>query len=157
MATPPASNTFGFPTDLVAAITDEAALDADRVGQFLQSCGLRVSPDRPIRLPSSFLMDLGAALRLLDWEQAGIRVHLDAGLPTAEQLLCDILESVTGVRSSPSTLPLGTLTCRVVALFAERFSWHGRKELAADVIVDEADEEDILETLADFLWKNRPR
>jgi hypothetical protein len=58
-------STAEFPAALVAAVAGEADLDAGRVGLFLQALGLEASPARPIRLPASFLLELGAALRLL--------------------------------------------------------------------------------------------
>jgi hypothetical protein len=43
-----------------------------------------------------------------------------------------------------------------MVLFVERFAWKARDELDADVALHEADEEQILEALADFLWNHRP-
>ena len=145
MATLSSSQPDEFPPDLIAAISDDAARDADRVGQFLHSCGLQGSRDRPLRLPGNILLDLGAALRLLAWEQNGIRVHVDAGLPPAGEVLRDVLQGVTDALTQPFSAAPCTLACRVMALFAERFSWHGRKELNADVTLDECTTKPFLE------------
>ena len=157
MANLSAFDTHRFPTELVAVLAADAVLDAECVGQFLQACGLRGSRDRPIRLPSGVLLELAAVLRVLEWEQNGIRVHLDAGLPSADELVDDLLQRLKRAMSNSSTSPVGTLIYHVVKLSVERMSWHGRRELAAEVALDDADEDALLEALADFLWKNRPR
>ena len=77
MATPSYPTSLSqFPPDLVQAVAEDAAADADRVGQFLDALGLRPTGDgaapAPLRLPSSFLIGLGAAMRLLAWEQRGL-------------------------------------------------------------------------------------
>jgi hypothetical protein len=157
MATPALPHIPELPDALVAAVAEDAARDADRVGLFLQARGLAGSPQRPARLPAAFLLELAAALRLLAWEQAGLRAHLDAaGLPPAAQALRDLFLAATGRLPGPPASPAGTLAYRVTALFAERFAWDARGELGAEVALGEADEDALLEALADFLWQHRP-
>jgi hypothetical protein len=143
------------PAELVEATAREAARDADRVGQLLHELGFVPSPGRPVRLPAAFLLDLGAALRLLAWEQGGLHVHRDAGLPPAEQALHDafgLLAPKSGAEPRHSV----ELSRKVVALFAERFAWLGRHDLDADVMLDDhVDEDDLVGALAELLWKAR--
>jgi hypothetical protein len=156
MATPAYPHIPGVPDALVAAVAEDAGRDADRVGRFLQALGLAGSPRRPARLPAAFLLELAAALRLLAWEQAGLRAHLDAGLPPAAQALRELFLAATGRLPGPPASPAGTLAYRVTALFAERFAWDAQGELGAEVALGEADEDALLEALADFLWQHRP-
>jgi hypothetical protein len=143
-----------IPADLLDSLVREAELDAHRVAVFLSVLGIAADPDRPIRLPRGSLLALGAALRLLEWEDNGLNVHRDAGLPPAHQALLDALRSLN---SGADDEARGThhLSRRVVALFAERLAWHGRRELDADVALDELDDEAMLEALAEFLWASR--
>jgi hypothetical protein len=43
----------------------------------------------------------------------------------------------------------------VVRLFAERFAWHARRDLGADVALDTLDDDAALDALAEFLWAVR--
>ena len=72
-----------LPRDLINAVTRDAEADADRVGAFLDALGLRPPPGQVLPLSAAFLLDLGAALRLFRWEQAGLQPHEVAGLPSA--------------------------------------------------------------------------
>jgi hypothetical protein len=146
-----------LPPDLIRAVAQEGARDAVRVAHFLDA--LAQTPagqslgQRPVRLPADFLLGLGAALRLLLWERNGIRVHLDAGLPPARDALRDVFRSVIDPEVAART---ATLPSRVSALFVDRFAWTGRLELEADVTLGEAQEEALLDALAEFLWVHRP-
>ena len=67
--------------DLVDASAREAARDAENAAMFLRELGFVPSVDRPVRLPPRFLLQLGAALRLLVWESSGLLVHQDPARP----------------------------------------------------------------------------
>src|SRR5262245_66603975 len=82
-----------FPADLLQAVAQHAAADAERVVRFLDASGLRATRPGtgvPSALPTFFLMGLGAALRLLLWEEAGLHAHRDAGLPSAQEALREV-------------------------------------------------------------------
>ena len=115
-----------IPDELVEAMAREAARDAENVAVFLRELGFTPSDDRPVRLPAAFLLDLGAALRLLMWESSGLRVHQDSGLPGAERAIIDAFGHLDAT-AEVEALPPVELPRRVVALFADRFAWHGRR------------------------------
>ncbi len=140
------------PPDLVQAAADEAERDADRVGLLLTTLGLKPS----IRLPVDFLLALGAALRLCHWEQNRIDLHLRAGLPPARQAVDEVFRTAAGNAAPGAAERSRNLADRVAALFVERFAWSGRAELGADLTLEPADEDALLDGLADFLWANRP-
>jgi len=144
------------PAELVTAIAEDADRDADRVGLFLRRLGLEGSAHGPLLLPASFLLNLGAALRLLDWELRGLRVHIEEGLPSAQEAVRAAFLAVSAQSNAPISTT-GMLAYRVMTLFIERFAWNARKELDAQVTLEEADEDRILEELADYLWEHCPR
>jgi hypothetical protein len=43
----------------------------------------------------------------------------------------------------------------VLRLAVERFAWHGQRDLAADVAVDDLADDAALEALAEYLWAGR--
>ena len=136
----------------------DAACDADRVAAFLGQLGLRPPPGQVLPLPAAFLLDLGAALRLLVWEEAGLQPHEVPDCPGGKQALHDILGSLSAYATGDKRRDApATLIPRVLAAFVDHFAWHRRAELNADLTLAEADEEAILEALADFLWTHRPR
>jgi hypothetical protein len=149
-----------FPHDLLQAVAEDAADDADRVGQFLDALGLRPNGQgaarAPLRLPTFFLVGLAAALRLGEWEQRGLRAHLDAGLPSAAEATGEVFRAVEAPEPLAAKEQAATrLACRVLAVFVERMAWDGRPLLGADLELGEADEDALVDALADFLWAHR--
>ena len=148
-----------FHPDLIRAVKGDAERDADLVGAFLAVTGLAPSGRRPqgapLALPGDCLLRLGAALRLSLWEQLGIRVHLDHGLPPARQALIDVLRTATGQAEAEAAERARSLAGRVLALSVAHFGWAGRIELGADVVLGAADQEQLLEELAAYLWRHR--
>jgi hypothetical protein len=147
------------PPELVHSLTADASEDADNVGLFLGYLGLAPSdpngPDPPICFPAWFLVELAAALRIWLWEASGLRIHLDAGLaPARESLLsvfCRAKEVANGHASSNAT----PLMNNVIELSINRLAWSARRDLGAEVVLGEADEDTIVETLANLIWKHR--
>jgi hypothetical protein len=149
-----------FHPDLIRAVKGDAERDADLVGAFLDVAGLAPSGRRPqgapLALPGDCLLRLAAALRLSLWEQLGIRVHLDHGLPPARQALLDVLRTATGQAEAEAAERARSLASRVMVLSVEHFAWVARVELGAELTLGPADEDALLEGLADFLWAHRP-
>jgi hypothetical protein len=139
-----------FPDELVAAVVFEAQRDADKVCVFLRHLGVTCTVETLMRLPVVFLRDLGAALRLLVWEHAGLRVHLEVGLPPAREALENVLRSVVSPRRLPADFAL-----RVVGLVIDRFAWDAPHAFGADVALDFLPDDDALDALAEFFWAHR--
>ena len=142
---------LNLPNDLVRFVADDAARDANRVAIFLDVLGLQACPSKPITLPAGFLLDLGAALRLLLWERNGLRVHRDAGLPSAHEAIVSTFKGIT----NPNSCAWGELSLRVLVLSVEHFAWSARFELEADILLDTPEEEAALDAMAQFLWDHR--
>jgi hypothetical protein len=141
-----------FPVEMVAAVAANAERDAECVGQFLNHLGLTATPEKPLSLPRGFLLHLGSALRLLIWEARGFFFHSEAGLPDARQAICDSFRLLSDPDGDATPFCIA-----VLRLSIERFGWSGPPELGADVALGEAEEELLLEALADFLWAQHRR
>ena len=159
-AAPSESPINRFPPGLLQAVKHAAADDADRVAQFLDALGLRPTGPgaarAPLRLPTFFLVGLGAVTRLREWEQRGLRAHCDAGLPPADEALREVFRAVEAPEPLAAKEQAATrLACRVLAVFVERMAWDGRPLLGADLELGEADEDALVDALSKFLWLNR--
>jgi len=150
MDTEPTSSLSAFPTELVNAVTTDAARDADAVGLFLHEIGLAASPEQPRQLPLRFLLHLAAALRLLAWETQGFCFHHAAGLPPARQAIHEAFRTLHDPDANPRELCIS-----VLRLTLERFAWNGPRDLNADIALDDLSDEAALDVLAEFLWACR--
>ena len=149
-----------LPTELVPAIARDAADDAQRVADFLDALGRRPTgegADRaPLRLPCYVLVFLAAALRLWVWEQGGLFAHRDAGLPSADEAVRDLSQALLAPDAlADKEMAARRLLRRVLCVFAARLAWGGRALLGADLELGEAEEDALVDALADFLWANR--
>ena len=140
-----------LPPELIRSVAEDAASDADRAAFFLSEVGLALLPGQARRLPAHFLLDLGAAMRLLIWEQAGLTIHLEAGLPCAREATLQVFrEALPEAGGSTSWLAQA-----VFRLSVDRLAWSGRRDLDADILLDMPDEDALVEVMARFLWANR--
>jgi hypothetical protein len=139
-----------FPPEMIAVVAADAARDADRVCLFLDFLGLPGNPEKPRPMPAAFLLHLGAALRLLIWESEGF-CDRTAGLPEARQAILDAFQSLHDPKADPAELCV-----TVIRHSVERFAWNGRRDLNADVALDDLTGDDgALDALAEFLWASR--
>jgi hypothetical protein len=159
MALSSSSSSTGLPTELLNPAEDEAARDADLVGKFLAALGFNTNGDRihrpQLRLPEWFLLELGATLRLVIWEHSGIQLHREAGLPTAQELLRGIFLRLMSPPGRAGTMQDTPLTARVARFFVDNFAWSGRRDLNADVLLGDADEDGLVDMLASLIWTYR--
>jgi len=145
------------PPELVAAATRDAERDADALISFLGDLGFRrPGPDEPpVRLPAGLLLGLGAAMRLLIWESNGVHVHREAGIPSAYEVLCDVFRrAAEPVQDGPDPV-IASLCVRVFNLAVRHFAWEGQPILGADVLLGEADEDALIDSLAQLCWACR--
>jgi hypothetical protein len=139
-----------FPPDMVNAVSAAAARDADAVGLFLRERGLTGTPEKPLKLPAGFLLELAAALRLSAWETQGFSFHHAAGLPRADQAIRDVLHAFVDLDGKP------TQRCSAVLRLAmEHLAWIGLSDWNADIALEDLGDETALDVLAEFLWTHR--
>src|SRR4051812_4778876 len=141
-----------FPTDLVDRVVGQAAEDADRVAGLLGAMGLAPPPGEVRRVPAEFLLDLGAASRLIAWEAQGLTMHIEAGLPSAKQALLDALQNFLKRRSDPSA-PHSSLGADLLAFVVQRLAWRGPACLGAEILLDVPDEDVLIDAVARILWR----
>lgn len=147
-------------TELIETIISDAMFMASLTAQYLEQ--LDILPSRkqlqnnPVAFPPEFLLELAAVLRLALWERAGLRDHLDSGLPPAEQAWAalfarfGLLPQEVCATESESGLKM-----RVFETTFRQLAHAGRGELNADIVLREPEETILLEALADYLWTHR--
>jgi hypothetical protein len=142
---------------MVRAAIAYAEADADLVGMFLREyCGLPCSPEGPLELPADHLMDLAAALRLWVWESAGLDPREVAGLPDFRSAIREVALQRRSAPGDPApTRRPGELSRDVLNACFDRFAWRGRIDFGADLVLDDADEDVLVEALARLVWANR--
>jgi hypothetical protein len=143
-----------FPPELVQFATQEAKRDAVRAGAFLYALGIAKRPGPPVELPADFLLNLGALLRLLEWERNGISVHQEAGLSAAKAAEQEMLQRMVS-RIGKKPKPDLWLSNAVFGLLIENFAWTAQQNLQADIQLDFPDEDALVEAMAQFLWSQR--
>lgn len=145
---------FGaVPEELRAAVVYEAKRDAELTARFLNCLFSEFERRFPESGPagsyrglfgSDQLLALGAALRVLRWEQSGL-LRPFMGLPSAKEAVAESLQSTRFAK----------LADQVVSIFTEHFSWLAAEECGVDLLVEIADEDALAQKLAEFIWANR--
>ncbi|WP_020476088.1 hypothetical protein [Zavarzinella formosa] len=140
-------------TENLKVVILRANAAADRVGSYLRNLGLTPPPGKTRRLPGWFLIDLGSALQLLEWERSGVTDLLPGLFPPAEEFLLDtwraVRDPVIRRRRPDEALARRIMTTnRWHLAHADRVQFPG-------VVVDAADEEALADSLARFLWDMR--
>ncbi len=141
---------LGLPEEMIESVAIQAMVDAQNVCSFLRAVGLDASPESPVRVPGGFLLQLGAALRLLKWETLGLRIHKDAGLPSAKEAIREAFAKALDPAAQSTELARS-----VMRLSVERLAWAGTKELGIDVALTGELDDAALDDLADFLLANQ--
>src|SRR5262249_31255678 len=144
---------------ILASFAWNATYHANLVGHFLEVTGLipprRQRRRKPVALPTRFLLELAAVLRLAAWERQGFRGKLPIDLPTAEEAFDDLLRRRTAETPPSPNDADPPLLKQVVMTWFTCFAWNGWEELQVDVLLDADSERQLVEELADYLWKHR--
>lgn len=157
-----------LPPEQVASLAELADRAAELTATYLAELGFRGSADEPLFLPPNFLLDLGAALCLVEWDDRGLVFHRRAGLPAGRDAVLDAIaaaiRAVPGLPVPPAyrtrvVRPSGVLSVIVCRLAAEELAWAGRPLLGADIVLDAVDDAVLVEGLAQLAWhfRHRPR
>lgn len=115
--------------------------------------------------------DLAAARLLANWEELGIRTHVDAGLPTAQQ--ADEMLAQKRRRRDRSSLgqpvlnpddwfepcvidvDTNSLWCRVLLFAVDHFASSAPESVGTDIPIERGNEDAFVDELAAFLWRHR--
>jgi len=148
-----------YPLDLVQAIIHEAMTEADMVGTFLSALGLAPvgagQERKPVHMPAALLLGLGAAMRLLRWEQSGVCAHLPHNLPPSQEVICQLFGLAASPRPSELDPLARELMLRLFTVWLRWCAWSGPGLLDADFVLGDIEEDELVEVLAAFLWKHR--
>ena len=110
---------------------------------------------QPLRLPANLLLEFGAVFQLARWEQDGFTAHLDAGLPSYENAFADLVAKTEQGFGKNEVIPSDSLSFQVFRLSIDEFSWDAPAMLGIEVQLKTDSENEFVERLADFLWRNR--
>ncbi len=122
--------------------------DADLVIGFLRSAG--VEPG--CTLPETALMKLAVFCRLALWEEDGVTTGANDQLPSAHSVFMDTMDELEG--KSPQ-FDVGALLQRVHMFALHRLTWPQTSGASAFVLDDEAQSTDVLDSMAELLWRYR--
>jgi hypothetical protein len=139
-----------LPDTLVRAVVRHAQREADFLAGVLKELGLAEA-----RLPAAFLLEFAALLQLWYWEWQDLRRYLPDDVSTfaeAKKSLCDRAINSPAEFAGLDAIPLSR---HVLKIWLENFAWDAWGEFSADLIVSQTDEDQFVESLAEFLWKHR--
>jgi hypothetical protein len=144
--------------DIVDALWRETERHARRVVVFLAEFLKALPPTVPATtwaFPPSFLLDLCTGLCLLYWEDCGVTVHRDAGLPSATQLIHEAFAGLRLREDANRWSHAVQLFHDVMGLFVEHIAWHGHAELGGEFVLGQVNEDALVDVLARFAWEHR--
>lgn len=126
------------------------------------------------------LYDLGVVHQLETWEQQGFRVHIEAGLPAAEEAAAAMslkqypdvkleIERPEPVIFDEDELPYGpwpetivdirvdpdSLIARLAQFVYDHCAWSSQEMFGTTILIDFEDEDAVIDALTAFLWKYR--
>jgi hypothetical protein len=144
-----------YPPELIDRVAEMAASDADLAGHCLRTLGLAPTDGTVRSLPGDFLIEFGAAMRLIAWEVGGLN-PVEFGLPTARDAILQALQYATRRILHPgSPAPAPALAPAVFRVVVERLAWAGPRDLDAEILLEVPDEDVLIEAMARFLWARR--
>jgi hypothetical protein len=147
--------------ELIEFAVRDAYFTADLVGRYLAKARARSQSaepdDGPVKLPSSFLLELGAVLRVMYWEMHGVLSTLDPSLPRSADAFASLMQRLEDFVTGRVEKWTGDeeLHRQVFRASVARMARTGRRELNAEIVLASADANLDLHALADFLWTNR--
>lgn len=145
-----------------AFVVREAEQDAQNVAIFLR----RLDPQQqcngpPTYWPASFLIGLGAALRLLTWDLAGLTLHLESGLPHGEQAVRMVIMWCTSWKPEDRDRAVLDMVCRTIDLARKRLVWESQTLIGSPIqmnaVCDAAFEDILLTAVARYLLQNNSK
>lgn len=137
------------PTALFLAMVDRAEYLAALTAEFAQTLDSEIQQ----RLGLGNFLDLSAYLQLVAWESAGLTIHVDAGLPSAEAAARQV---AMRMRQGGATAPESTLSNQVLGFLFTHCAWQGMEILSSDIALKMDPEDDsLLDVIANLVWRNR--
>jgi hypothetical protein len=134
---------------VISAFIRDAHYLADLAVTFLEHLGLNHS-----NWNAAFLLELGAVLRIRQWEVAGIKDAIDPELPCFGDSFADLAQRL---QSEPDQFLRGEtpLLQRVVQLWWYRCAHPNNQFLNVDFVLSQLERTRLLSCVAQLLWKLR--
>jgi hypothetical protein len=143
--------------EAVVAVIVAFMRDAERMAVvtagFLEHIGPSLQGDQS-SWPAAFLLELGAVLRIHQWEAAGIKDAIDATLPCAQAALADLARRL---QTEPERFIRGDapLLLRVLSAWWLRCAHPNKQFLDVDLVLPYVERGRLLSCVAQLLWKLR--
>ncbi len=143
--------------EAVVAVITAMMRDAERMAVvtagFLDQVGPGIK-DNQSSWPPAFLLELGAVLRIHQWETAGIKDAIDATLPGYQAALADL---ASRLQTEPEPFIRGDapLLLRVLRAWWFRCAHPNRQFIDVDLVLPDAERGRLLSCVAQLLWKLR--
>jgi hypothetical protein len=155
---------LGFRPEFLDVLKRQAEAEADVCAALFQLCGLRSQDDvgnlQPVKLPLSVLLGFKLLIRLALWELNGIQAHIEAGMPTsqevAERLFPQSLSNPEEVAAFEDFIQRNSI--QSIHVLHDSTLWSAA-DSGVSLNVDfgvrfNDDDEELLELMADFLLKH---
>ncbi len=146
-----------FPAELIERVELQAAEDAEFAAALLRELGLTNSDGVSRPLPADLLLVLGAAMRLKAWEEIGLDLGSE-GLPSSTEVIQGAFEEAMARLQSQELRLLPTIPpicLSVMHVTVRMLAWTGPRDIRAEVLLHDPDEDEFVAALADYLWRNR--
>lgn len=140
----------------IYALWKRADESAALVAEVLRAMGFTSPKDSKdgVVFPRNFLLEFAAVLQLKAWELCGVRHHIDAGLPSSETAVSQLLSRAES--GQPSFKGEKTeLHFQVLHFWLEGMAWQGMEYLSTDIALGAVEEEEFLDGLAEYIWSQR--
>jgi hypothetical protein len=138
----------------IRAVARHAEYKAHLTAAVLDATGL--FPERPICLPAGYLLELAAVLELGMWERQGLRPFLNCDLPTFREAADALLARANrGPAAFDSPDDSSSLSSRLLRVWMKSFAWDSHEFFATNIVLGEVDEDQFVELMTQFVWKNR--
>jgi hypothetical protein len=134
---------------VIAAFMRDADRMADLAATYLKHLGISQRSWN-----AAFLLELGAVLRIRQWETAGIKDAVDPTLPSFQTALADLTHRL---RSEPERFIRGEapLLQRVLTAWWFRCAHPNNPVLEVDVVLSGVERSQLISCAAQLLWKLR--
>lgn len=114
--------------------------------------GLSFSQENPLRVPFEYMLDLGAVIQIGTWERLGLSFHIEAGLPSFSEAKTQLAINT----NRADYVPVDGLCDAVVRVAMSELSWNAPALLGTEFLIESGtDDDEFVEVMADFLWRNR--
>ncbi|MBL9085381.1 MAG: hypothetical protein JNK76_26490 [Planctomycetales bacterium] len=107
------------------------------------------------RLPAGFLLEFAAVVQLSIWEGNGLTDFLPADVPTSPAAEAELFRRVREQPQQLQSISGALLSRRLLDLWLDQMCWSAPQYCHADVIVSDADEDMLVEAVAQLLWTHR--